>query len=385
MPISGSSATAPKVSTDNSTTTPLADAAVYTGTWEDVTAFESVVISVSTDQNGVFSVQFSPDGVNQDSTLTRYYRTDRINAPHRFTITRAYCRIVFTNNSGSAQTYLRLQTSFGSMVDLNVPLDSTVAQDYDATAVRPTLYVNEVTLGLRQGHTTWNKFGYNDDVDTAAPEVMASWGGTFVPMTTARTLSIVSTSSDDDSAGDGARTIQVTGVDENRIAQSITVTLDGLTPVVTTESWLGINRLAVASSGTDGVNAGAITATATTDATIQGQIPAGEGTTQQCIFFTQAGHMSLFKWLTVGGARFGSGTEPTVTFKGWVYSAISDGKYEVVRILLDLGVESHIELTPPVPFPVGEQSCFWLEATTTRNDTSVSGRFSLIDVRDADA
>jgi len=373
------------VSTDNATTTPLASGATYTGTWEDVSAHPSVVVATMTDQDGTITVEFSPDGVNLDSTLTRYYRTGQIEAPHRFTVTRQYCRVTFTNTSASNQTYLRLQVIFGTRADLNAPLDSTLAQDFDATAVRPSDYRHEVALGQRQGKVTWNKFGYNASVGTSA-EVVASWGGTFFPMTTARTLSIVSTDAADvTSTGTGARNVVVYGIDENRVAQTVVVQMNGTTPVVTTETWLGVNRIAVGLSGSGYVNAGTITATATTDATIQGQVPAGVGTSQQCIFFTQAGHQALATWLTSDVARFGSGNEPVVTLKGWVYSAISNSKYEVVRFTVDASIEGHRELTPPEPFPIGESSCFWLEAVSTRAATSVTGRFSLIESRDADA
>lgn len=37
----------------------------------------------------------------------------------------------------------------------------------------------------------WNKFGYNLDFGTTA-EVMAAWGGSFTPLTSASTLTIVS-------------------------------------------------------------------------------------------------------------------------------------------------------------------------------------------------
>ena len=93
-----------EVSTDNSHTTLINTGANFTGTWEDVTRFESVIVAVKTDQNGYFEVQFSPDGTNTDSTLTRYYRTGNIEAPHRFTITRQYFRVIFYNDSGTNQT-----------------------------------------------------------------------------------------------------------------------------------------------------------------------------------------------------------------------------------------------------------------------------------------
>ena len=125
----------------NSTFDALSAAGVFTGTWEDVSGYDAITIAVSTDQDGSYSVQFSPDGVNQDSTLTRYYRTARINAPHRFTVTRQYMRVVYTNDA-DAQSYFRLQVLLGIKGPLNMPLDGTVAQDYDATVVRAT-YVND--------------------------------------------------------------------------------------------------------------------------------------------------------------------------------------------------------------------------------------------------
>lgn len=374
-----------KTSTDNSSTTPLNNGIAFTGTWEDVSKYPSVVLAIKTDQNGTFSVQFSPDGTNQDSTLTRYYRTDQIEAPHRFTVTRQFMRVVFTNDSGTNQTYLRLQTTIGVFSELNSPTDSTLSQDFDATVVRPTDYNSEVATERRQGHTLWNKFGYNEDVDTAAPEVVASWGGAFDPMTTARTLSIVSTDANDDDGGTGANNVVVTGVDANREEQVVQVIMDGTTPVVTTETWLGVNRIAVGLAGSSKENEGAITATATTDLTIQGQIPIGQGTTQQCIFFTAVSHRAIVEWITLNVIREGAGTEPVVTVKGWVYSAISNSKYEVVRENIDVDLNNSFTLNPPLPFPIGESSCFWLEATTDRNDTEVSGRFSLIQVRDPDS
>ena len=371
------------ISTDNSTTTLLNAAAAFTGTAEDVSKFDSIVVAAKTDQNGTIEVEFSNDGTNWDSTLTRYYRTDQIEAPHRFTITRKYARVVFTNTSASNQTYLRLQTAFGSKTPLNAPSDSVLAQDFDAAVVRPTDYKHEVALGRRQGATLWNKFGYNPDIDVGT-EVVAVFGGTFTPMTTARTLSVVSTSTHDAAAGTGARTLRIYGVDANRVAQNVDLTLNGTTPVVTTETWLGVNRIAITESGSGITNAGTITATATTDLTIQGQIPTGEGTTQQCIFFTQANHTALAEWLKVTTLKQAA-QDPKVTVKAWVYSAVSNTKQEVLRLEIDTAISNDIQLLPPLPYPIPESSCFWLEATTDKADTILSARFSLVEYRDVDA
>lgn len=174
----------PRLSSGNSSTTALNNGQTFTGAWEDVISFDSLTVAVATDQNGVLTIEYSPDASNVDSTLTRYYNTSLINPPHRFTNTRGYVRVKFENNSGSNQTYFRLQTLYGDKTQLNIPLDATMSQNYDAWATRPTSFEDEVGLSLRQGVTNWNKWGYNDDIDTGTdPEVLAAFGGMYTPPT----------------------------------------------------------------------------------------------------------------------------------------------------------------------------------------------------------
>lgn len=365
-----------KLSTLNSSTAALNAAAVFTGAWEDVSDYNSVVIAVTTDQNGSYAVQFSPDGTNIDSSLTRYYNTAKINAPHRFTITRQYFRVVFTNSSASNQTYFRLQTAFGDKGELNAPLDSTLSQDYDATATRPTDYRVEAAQGIRQGVEVWNKFGYNADIDIGT-EVLASFGGTFTPLTTATTLTIVSSSTDDDGdpAGTGLNSIVVYGIDSNRDAVIEVVTLNGTTNVVTASTWLGINRVAMYLCGSGKTNAGTITLTATTGGSTMAQMPAGEGVTQQCIFHIPRNTQFIAEWLRVNTLKQ-SGANPVVTIKGWVYSALNNGTQEIYRASIDTAVDNNLNEAAPLPFPIGGSSVFWLEATTDKADTIVTARFS---------
>lgn len=372
-----------KVSTVNSSSTVLtaATSLVFTGEWEDVSAFPSLTVAVETDQDGVFSIEFSPDGVNQDSTLTRYYTIGQIHPPHRFTVTRKYARVVFT--TAVDQTYFRLQTLLGAQIELNAPCDSTVSQDFDATVVRPTNYNAEVALGRRQGATLWNKFGYNLDVDTAIPEVVASWGGAFTPLLTATTISIVSTSTADDDGSTGCNSVVLYGLDANRDEVIEVVTLNGTTPVVTTSTWLGLNRVAMFLCGTGMVNAGTITATAVTGSTTMAQMPVGEGVTQQCIFHVPRNHHYIMEWLTINVLNRAKDAE--LTIKVWVYSTVNNGKQVVYSEDIDTSKTNDITESPPLPFPVDGNSVIWIEATTDKNDIIVNGRFSGILVRDADA
>ena len=371
-------------STLNGSTTPLNSSSTFTGSWEDVGPYDSVVVAVKTDQNGTMQIQFSPDATNVDSTLTRYYRTDQIEPPHRFTITRRYMRVVFTNTSASNQTEFRLQTTVGEKGELNAPCDSVLAQDFDATVVRPTYYHYEVALGRRQGTTTWNKFGYNADVDTGT-EFLAAQGGSLTILTSASTLTTVSSSTADDSGGTGTNSIVVYGVDANRDYQTETVTMDGTTNVVSTSTWLGINRVGIASAGSAQGNVGNITITATTGGSVQAYMPAGEGVTQQLAFFTRDSHQALADWMWLAAEKLGGGGTPKVTFKAWIFNAATNAKAEVFRAVVDTSATSSIELRPSHPFVIPENSVFWIEATTDTDNTVVSGRFSLIEARDVDA
>lgn len=373
------------LSTVNATTTPLNAAAVFTGAWEDVSAYASITVTVKTDQNCTYQLQLSPDGVNADSTLTRYFRTNQIEPPHKFSRTRKYARLVITNTSASNQTYLRAQTILGQTEDLNIPLDAMVSQDYDAKVVRPTDYKYEVALGRRQGATTWNKFGYNGDIDIGT-ETVWSAGGTFARINTASTFTVVSSSANDIlTSGTGAWNIVIYYIDANRIAQTVVVPLNGTTPVVTAVTGLGINRASVYNSGSSDVNEGTITITATTGGTTQGHIPIGEGSTQQAIFFTQADHQFLADYLLINVNKLSGGTAPRINVKGWVYSYVSTAKYLVLNNTIDTSVENHLEIVPSHPFVIGEKSILYFEVTTDQNNTVCSVRFSGVEVRDVDA
>lgn len=384
--IPSSPAATGNVSSLNSSTTAIDTGDSFVGTWEDVGGANSLVVSVSTDQDGYYEVQFSPDGTNADSTLTRYYRTDQINVPHRFTIARQFFRVRFFNNSGTNQTYFRLQVLVGEKADLNIPVDSTMSQDYDAISVRPTGFTEEVALGRRQGYSTWNKFGYNTDVDTAATEIVAEFGGAFnQKLSSGETLNIVSSSTQDASGGTGATQLVIFGVDSNWDLVTEVITPTGTSTATTTNSFLGINRMTIFTSGSSDSNVGTITATASSSGNTMATMPAGQGTTQQLLFYVPRDHQFLTTWLYLSAIKSSGGGNPEVTFFGQVYSSVVDSTFEVYRDTLDTQIESRVTLAPTEPFVIGEKSILWFEASTSSNNTSVRGRFSGKLIRDVDA
>lgn len=236
----------------------------------------------------------------------------------------------------------------------------------------------EIALGNVTGISTWNKFGYNLDIDTAAEEVIASFGGSVNIMTTGDTLDVVSSSVNDTAAGTGARMIQIIGIDENANVQSEFVTLNGTTPVTTTNQWLGINRVFVISAGSGNNADGTITITDTSAVVgTQAEIVAGSNVTQQAIFHTPISQTFLAKWLLMNARKLsGGGGSPRVTFKGYSYSRVTGLTYEIFREDIDTDVENTVELRPNVPFVVGGREVLYFTATTDTNNTAANCRFS---------
>ena len=107
-------------------------------------------------------------------------------------------------------------------------------------------------LQVARGQIPWHQsvvvFGYNSDVDTST-ETVWPYGGLLAFPATALQMSVSSDSANDTSAGTGARTVYIEGLDANHDVISETVSLNGQTAVLTTNSYLHINQAYVATAG----------------------------------------------------------------------------------------------------------------------------------------
>ena len=110
-------------------------------------------------------------------------------------------------------------------------------------------------------------------------------GGGFFP-TSPEQYSLVSDSTDEASAGTGLRTVQVRGLDSNWEVQFETVTLNGTTPVLTTNSYLRFTRVIGLTAGSGQRNAGTITVTGNTSTETYGTMDPGDGLTRSGIITT---------------------------------------------------------------------------------------------------
>jgi hypothetical protein len=146
-----------------------------------------------------------------------------------------------------------------------------------------------------------NQYALNPAIDTVTEDVWQE-GGVLSFLSSAETMNVASSSSDDDGdpAGDGARTVTLYGVDGNYLPLKETVVLNGMNNVETENAFLRINRMRVSTVGSDGVNAGDISATASTAGTVQGTISAGLGSTLKSQYTVANGYTAFISNLTLG-------------------------------------------------------------------------------------
>lgn len=137
----------------------------------------------------------------------------------------------------------------------------------------------EVAKGNVPGHAIYHHFSHNESTDTTLRTVWPYTGSYAFP-SSASTMTVSSDDANDTSAGTGAQTVLVEGLDADYVEASETVSMNGLTAVTTTNTYLRINRVTVASAGSGGVNAGGIyvgtgTVTSGVPANVYGIISAG--------------------------------------------------------------------------------------------------------------
>ena len=136
-----------KVSTVNSTTTPLSSGATFTGTGEQ-NQFPDVYVSCITDQAGKLYFDFSNDGTNWNTfPPAGFDLTANVHEAHKALKAGRHFRARVTNTSGSAQTYLRLYTYYGEFYQLTSPLNFAPNNDTDAITSKSVL-VGETDGGV---------------------------------------------------------------------------------------------------------------------------------------------------------------------------------------------------------------------------------------------
>lgn len=207
---------------------------------------------------------------------------------------------------------------------------------------------------------------------------------TYVYFDTAKTLGVSSSSANDTSAGTGARTITITGLDSNWDEITEVITMNGQTKVTTTNSFLRVYRARITTSGTLKINDGNIfiydnadTVTAgvnNTDSLTQAVMLAGEGTTLMALTTVPAGYTG---YLVNGSASMrANGTrEAELDF----YVRTNNGPWiEADNVFL--GSSSTCVINKPylVPQVLPEKTDIRVSVESDSTSTEVTASFTLI-------
>jgi len=291
------------VSLYNATTTPLGISGVYTGSWEQVDQYSMMTVLIATDAgsavNGL-ALQFSTDGKNVDRQKTT--TMPATGTVHTSVVISKYFRVVLTNNS-AAQTYLRMQVVYHKYKSKE--LTSTAIQIIsDINDVQLTRPVNSIELdyarGLHSDIFVVHKFGNNPAVSNSGDDIWQD-GGAYNWLTTAIALRVkAGGDANDDSAGTGARTITIEGLDENWDLASESLTLAGASAsAATTTTFIRINRAFVVTCGTYTSANTANIHIETTAGVDVADIAAGEGQTQIGLYSIPRGYKAYLTRLEV--------------------------------------------------------------------------------------
>lgn len=153
-------------------------------------------------------------------------------------------------------------------------------------------FFTEVSQGLVPGDSSINKFGSTESLGATFSTVWNS-GAIYSYPTTAATVSTSSTDTDDTSAGIGARTIKIEGLDASYNEVSETITMNGTTGVTSTNSYLRVFRAFVTSAGSSGENKGTIDIKQ--GGNTLAQIIAGLNQTEMALYTVPAGKTAFLR------------------------------------------------------------------------------------------
>jgi hypothetical protein len=238
----------------------------------------------------------------------------------------------------------------------------------------------QVSRGQITGHSTVLVSGTLPTLGTTLATVW-NRGGIYVYPSTAQVMVVASTSANDAAAGTGARTVVVQGLDANYNQIQETVTLNGQTGVNTTNSFLRVTHMYVATAGTGLSAAGTIsvgTGTVTTG------VPAvvylnylNQSGATSAIWTVPAGYTA---YITAIQSSSGNATDGQWTNFGLFIASSQGGPLDSnLQWICSNGGNALINFTYPISVP--EKVDFEIRAISTTASTSVDANMQIVYIK----
>ena len=247
-------------------------------------------------------------------------------------------------------------------------------------------------LQVARGQIAWHKplfkFGNNATVGDSLETIWAE-GGLYSYLTSATVLKVSSSSTDDTSAGTGARTVQLYGLDGDYNEINELVTLNGQTVVNTTQSFLRINRMVVRSAGSSGANAGVIyagTGTVTTGvpANVYASVNGVTGSNQSlmALWTVPAGYTAYMLQYDVSNGT----TSNTPAVCKLILAVRPYGEVFQSKDVKSLTTGMHVEESFAIPQKITEKSDIEVRAISSSASVSfdISAAFEIVYIKNGD-
>jgi hypothetical protein len=235
----------------------------------------------------------------------------------------------------------------------------------------------QVARGQISYHESFCQFGINTAVGTSNETV---WIGsnTYTFPSSASVLKISSSSASDTSAGTGARTVQIQGLDANYEAVSEAVSLNGQTAVNTTNSYLRVNKMIVLTAGSGGTSVGNIYAgtgdvTDGVPAVVVNQTGVLANETESGFYSVPAGHTAFINMWTMS-----SGNTTPDEWTRFTLRVRPFGGVFGIKAQYHIAASGIYECKAAYPLPIPEKADLDILAATSDGSASASTQLQMV-------
>lgn len=237
----------------------------------------------------------------------------------------------------------------------------------------------QVARGQITGHDAALISGISGGVGTSYTTVW-SQNTVYAYLSTAAVMQISSSSANDTSAGTGARTVSIYGLDADYNPINETVTMNGQTAVNTVNSYLRVFHLAVLTAGSGEAAAGTIYAgtgavTAGVPAVIYGVYTSGNGSTA-AIWTVPAGYTAYLTGYASGYSNASATANGTVSLTVRPFGSVFD---TISQLRVSNGGQGWIAFQYPVA--VEEKSDIEIRAISSAASSGVTAEFQVVYIK----
>lgn len=235
---------------------------------------------------------------------------------------------------------------------------------------------NQFPLQVSKGNVSntsfIHKFGRNVDVDTAAAEDIWDGGGIYPFPAVGSKVTIVSSSTADTiDGGVGARTLAISGLDNDWTPANETINLSGTTAVIPANTYMRIYRMNILTAGASGINIGSVVAIHAGNNIAQ--ISVEEGQTLMAVYTVPSGTTGyLYQWYATVEKK------TAITANASLFVKESGGTALNLKSIAGITKDNNWQYNYPFPIKLASTSDIKVQAAVSANDGDIAGGFDIL-------